>query len=170
MGSFGRFLRFDRNAIRFDPYPLRGATSWPKWQIPFKRVLLDYPLPHNTKCGKTPKIAKNPKNDQKWPKKSKKTKKWQKSQKRPIKTESRPPLQRLKAKMAQTTNLGPKNGPKKVTKKWKRAAQKTPIFFGEILDSVRNQHFCNAGLSSCPHTTTSARAPDRTPPRVPTLW
>ncbi len=42
-----------------------------------------------------------------------------------------------------------------VPKKWKKAAQKPRIFFGEILDSVRNQHFFNAGLSSCPHTTTS---------------
>ena len=86
--------------------------------------------------------------------------------------------------MALTRKSGPqkrqKNGPKKVKigtseieksgpKKVKSPAQKDVIFFGEILDSVRNQHFCNAGLSSCPHTTTSARALDRTLPRVPTL-
>jgi len=54
-------------------------------------------------------------------------------------------------------------------KSGKSAAQKLTIFYSEILDSVRNQHFFNAGLSSCPHTTTIPRAPDRTPPRVPTL-
>jgi len=33
-------------------------------------------------------------------------------------------------------------------------AQNRGFFSGEIMDSVRNQHFLNAGLSSCPHTTT----------------
>jgi len=41
----------------------------------------------------------------------------------------------------------------------KKSLFKVVISVGEILDSVRNQHFFNAGLSSCPHTTTSSRDP-----------